>query len=59
MSCGVGKGTLMLFLFIFYLLHDFIPDFAFMGSLIMEQVIKDLIPKGLKHASKLILTGSR
>ncbi|WAR09024.1 NOTUM-like protein [Mya arenaria] len=34
-------------------------EYAFMGSLILEQVIKDLIPRGLKHATKLILTGSR
>ncbi|XP_045196487.1 palmitoleoyl-protein carboxylesterase notum1-like [Mercenaria mercenaria] len=33
-------------------------EFAFMGSLILEEVIKDLIPRGLKHATKLILTGS-
>ena len=36
-----------------------VADFAFMGALILEQVIKDLIPRGLKHATKLILTGSR
>ncbi|KAL4233887.1 hypothetical protein ACF0H5_008560 [Mactra antiquata] len=33
-------------------------EFAFMGSLILEEVIKELIPKGLKHATKLILIGS-
>ncbi|KAH3738687.1 hypothetical protein DPMN_045327 [Dreissena polymorpha] len=32
--------------------------YAFMGSLILEQVIRDLIPRGLKKATKLILAGS-
>lgn len=34
-------------------------DFAFMGSLILEEVIKKLMKKGLRKAKKLILTGSR
>ncbi|XP_076466178.1 palmitoleoyl-protein carboxylesterase NOTUM-like [Babylonia areolata] len=33
-------------------------DFAFMGSLIVEEVIKKLMKKGLRKAKKLILTGS-
>ncbi|CAH1799058.1 unnamed protein product [Owenia fusiformis] len=33
-------------------------DFSFMGSLIVEEVIKDLLPHGLQHAKKLLLTGS-
>ncbi|XP_064596802.1 palmitoleoyl-protein carboxylesterase notum1'-like [Liolophura sinensis] len=33
-------------------------SFSFMGSLIIEEVIKDLIPQGLVIASKLILAGS-
>nr|KAG5688987.1 hypothetical protein BaRGS_005531 [Batillaria attramentaria] len=33
-------------------------DFAFMGSLIVEEVIKKLMKKGLRKAKKLMLTGS-
>ncbi|KAK3089800.1 hypothetical protein FSP39_006629 [Pinctada imbricata] len=33
-------------------------DFAFLGSYIVEEVIKELIPRGLKRARKLFLTGS-
>ncbi|KAL8621896.1 hypothetical protein ACOMHN_046100 [Nucella lapillus] len=33
-------------------------DFAFMGSLIVEEVVKKLMKKGLRKAKKLILTGS-
>ncbi|KAK3588353.1 hypothetical protein CHS0354_003283 [Potamilus streckersoni] len=37
------------------------PDdtgFSFMGSLILDEVIRELIPKGLRNARKLVLTGS-
>ncbi|KAK5650413.1 hypothetical protein RI129_001442 [Pyrocoelia pectoralis] len=32
--------------------------FTFMGTLIVQQVIKDLVPLGLKNSTKLLLTGS-
>nr|CAG4640708.1 EOG090X02ZJ [Eulimnadia texana] len=32
--------------------------FAFMGSSIIREVLRDLLPQGLSNASKLILTGS-
>ncbi|KAL8175442.1 UNVERIFIED_CONTAM: hypothetical protein K2H54_025174 [Gekko kuhli] len=32
--------------------------YAFMGSLIIQEVIKDLIPKGIKQAKVLLLAGS-
>ena len=34
-------------------------DFSFMGSYILEEVIKDLMSHGLNMADKLILAGSR
>ncbi|KAL3882516.1 hypothetical protein ACJMK2_028852 [Sinanodonta woodiana] len=37
------------------------PDdtgFSFMGSLILDEVIRELIPKGLRNARKLVLAGS-
>ncbi|KAM4632060.1 palmitoleoyl-protein carboxylesterase notum2-like isoform 2-T2 [Discoglossus pictus] len=33
-------------------------DFTFMGSLIIQEVIRDLAPKGLKHAKVVTLAGS-
>ncbi|GCB82878.1 hypothetical protein scyTo_0023499, partial [Scyliorhinus torazame] len=33
-------------------------DYAFMGSLILKEVIKDLVPKGIKLAKVVMLTGS-
>nr|CAG4650819.1 EOG090X02ZJ [Simocephalus serrulatus] len=32
--------------------------FAFMGSVIIQEVLRDLLPQGLLNASKLMLTGS-
>nr|CAG4636854.1 EOG090X02ZJ [Ceriodaphnia reticulata] len=32
--------------------------FAFMGSIILQEVLRDLLPQGLLNASKLMLTGS-
>lgn len=32
--------------------------FSFMGSLVIQQVIKDLIPLGLENSTDLLLTGS-
>ncbi|XP_031334344.1 palmitoleoyl-protein carboxylesterase NOTUM-like isoform X2 [Photinus pyralis] len=32
--------------------------FTFMGTLIVQQVVKDLVPLGLKNSTKLLLTGS-
>lgn len=32
--------------------------FAFMGSVILQEVLRDLLPQGLLNASKLMLTGS-
>jgi len=34
-------------------------DYTFMGSLIIREVIKDLIPKGIKQAKVVMLTGTR
>lgn len=34
-------------------------DYTFMGSLIIREVIKDLIPKGIKQAKVVMLTGAR
>ncbi|KYO30582.1 hypothetical protein Y1Q_0008226 [Alligator mississippiensis] len=33
-------------------------DYAFMGSLIIQEVIKDLVPKGIKHAKVVLLAGA-
>ncbi|XP_053327545.1 palmitoleoyl-protein carboxylesterase notum2-like [Spea bombifrons] len=33
-------------------------DYAFMGSIIIQEVIRDLVPKGIKHAKVIILAGS-
>ncbi|KAM9304890.1 palmitoleoyl-protein carboxylesterase notum2-like [Gastrophryne carolinensis] len=33
-------------------------DFAFMGALIIQEVIRDLVPRGLKQAKTVILAGS-
>lgn len=34
-------------------------EYTFMGSLIIREVIKDLIPKGIKQAKVVMLSGSR
>lgn len=34
-------------------------DFAFLGALIIKEVVKELLGKGLDQAEVLILTGSR
>jgi len=34
-------------------------DYAFMGSLIIKEVVKDLLTKGLDNAKILLLAGSR
>ncbi|XP_075422175.1 palmitoleoyl-protein carboxylesterase notum2-like isoform X1 [Ascaphus truei] len=34
------------------------PDYAFMGSMIIQEVIRDLVPKGMKQAKVVILAGS-
>ncbi|XP_063286396.1 palmitoleoyl-protein carboxylesterase notum2-like [Pelobates fuscus] len=33
-------------------------DYAFMGSMIIQEVIRDLVPKGIKQAKVIILAGS-
>ncbi|KAM8933768.1 palmitoleoyl-protein carboxylesterase notum2-like [Pelodytes ibericus] len=33
-------------------------DYAFMGSMIIQEVIRDLVPKGIKQAKVVILAGS-
>ncbi|XP_067674518.1 palmitoleoyl-protein carboxylesterase notum1-like [Haliotis asinina] len=33
-------------------------DFAFMGSLILEEVVKELLKKGLRNAKKMLVMGS-
>lgn len=37
----------------------FSAEYAFMGSLIIHEVIKDLAPKGMKTAKVVMLSGSR
>lgn len=37
----------------------FSAEYAFMGSLIIREVIKDLAPKGMKQAKVVMLSGSR
>lgn len=34
-------------------------EYSFMGSLIIREVIKDLIPKGIKQAKVILLSGTR
>ena len=34
-------------------------SYAFMGSLIIQEVVKDLLSKGLDNAKVLLLAGSR
>jgi hypothetical protein len=34
-------------------------SYAFMGSLIIREVIKDLIPKGIKQGKVIMLAGTR
>lgn len=36
-----------------------VGGYAFMGSLIIEEVVKDLLKKGLDNAKVLLLSGSR
>ncbi|EMP31531.1 Protein notum like protein [Chelonia mydas] len=36
----------------------FLEDYAFMGSLIIQEVIKDLVPKGIKQAKVVLLAGA-
>lgn len=38
---------------------EFPDDFAFLGALIIKEVVKELLPRGLAEAQVLILTGSR
>lgn len=33
--------------------------YAFLGSYIIEEVVRDLIPRGLARAKKMFLTGTR
>lgn len=44
-------------LLISLLLHS--AEYSFMGSLIIREVIKDLIPKGIKMAKVIMLAGTR
>lgn len=37
----------------------FTAEYAFMGSLIIREVIKDLVPKGIKQAKVVMLAGTR
>lgn len=37
----------------------FSGDYAFMGSLIIKEVVKELLTKGLDKAKVLLLAGSR
>lgn len=34
-------------------------DYVFMGSLIIQEVVKELLTKGLENAKVLLLAGSR
>lgn len=43
-------------IFFFFLCAD---DYAFMGSLIIKEVVKDLLSKGLDNGKILLLAGSR
>ncbi len=36
-----------------------VDGYAFMGSLIIQEVVKDLLNKGLDNAKVLLLAGSR
>lgn len=36
-----------------------VGGYAFMGSLIIQEVVKDLLSKGLDNAKVLLLAGSR
>lgn len=36
-----------------------LDDYAFMGSLIIQEVVKELLTKGLDNAKVLLLAGSR
>ncbi len=36
-----------------------LAEYTFMGSLIIREVIKDLIPKGIKQAKVVMLSGTR
>ncbi|ESO88928.1 hypothetical protein LOTGIDRAFT_106761 [Lottia gigantea] len=38
--------------------RDTVSEFSFMGSLILEEVIKELLKKGLRNAKKMLLVGS-
>lgn len=38
---------------------EFPDDFAFLGALIIKEVVQELLAKGLDKAEVLILTGSR
>lgn len=38
---------------------EFTGDYAFLGALIIKEVVKELLAKGLDKAEVLILTGSR
>uniref|UniRef100_A0A8C3FVE3 Uncharacterized protein n=1 Tax=Chrysemys picta bellii TaxID=8478 RepID=A0A8C3FVE3_CHRPI len=43
---------------LYYHLHfTALYDYAFMGSLIIQEVIKDLVPKGIKQAEVVLLAG--
>lgn len=37
----------------------FSAEYAFMGSMIIREVIKDLAPKGMKQAKVVMLSGTR
>jgi hypothetical protein len=37
----------------------FSDGYAFLGSYILEEVIKEIVPRGLRKAQRLILAGSR
>lgn len=39
--------------------HEFSGDYAFMGSLIIKEVVNELLTKGLDKAKVLLLAGSR
>lgn len=40
-------------------MHQFLGDYAFMGSLIIKEVVNQLLTKGLDKAKVLLLAGSR
>lgn len=42
-----------------FILPAHLDDYAFMGSLIIQEVVKELLTKGLDNAKVLLLAGSR